>query len=84
MRCATRSSRAAQPLHDGPGTPGVSATRGLTLDAGALIAFERGEEHVRLILRRASAGDRLITGPATIVAEGLRRAAGADGDEQHG
>src|SRR4051794_37182042 len=47
----------------------MRAARGLTLDAGALIAFERGEKHVRLILRRASAGDRSITVPATVVAE---------------
>ena len=50
----------------------MSAKRGLTLDAGALIAFERGEERVRLILRRASAGDRPITVPATVVAEAWR------------
>jgi len=50
----------------------VSATRGLTLDAGALIAFERGEQRIRLILRRASARDRSITVPATAVAEAWR------------
>jgi len=50
----------------------VSSARGVTLDARALIAFERGEERVRLILRRASAGDRTITVPATVVAEAWR------------
>lgn len=50
----------------------MSSARGVTLDARALIAFERGEERVRLILRRASAGDRTITVPATVVAEAWR------------
>jgi predicted nucleic acid-binding protein len=50
----------------------VSARRGLTLDAGALIAFERGEERVRLILRRANATNRSITVPAIVVAEAWR------------
>lgn len=50
----------------------MSSARGVTLDARALIAFERGEERVRLILRRASAGDRTITVPATVVAETWR------------
>jgi predicted nucleic acid-binding protein len=50
----------------------VSAQRGLTLDAGALIAFERGDLRVRLILRRADAANRRITVPATVVAEAWR------------
>jgi predicted nucleic acid-binding protein len=50
----------------------VSARRGLTLDAGALIAFERGEQRVRAILREASTSDRTITVPATVVAEAWR------------
>ena len=48
------------------------AAPGLTLDAGALIAFERGELRVRLILRSADAADRKITIPATAVAEAWR------------
>jgi predicted nucleic acid-binding protein len=50
----------------------LSARRGLTLDAGALIAFERGEQRVRALLREASTNDRLVTVPATVVAEAWR------------
>jgi len=50
----------------------VSVNRGLTLDAGALIAFERGEQRVREILREASDAGRGITVPATVVAEAWR------------
>jgi predicted nucleic acid-binding protein len=50
----------------------VTVRRGLTLDAGALIAFERGDQRVRAIVREASANDRLVTVPATVVAEAWR------------
>jgi predicted nucleic acid-binding protein len=50
----------------------VTARRGLTLDAGALIAFERGEQRVRALLREASSNDRLVTVPAAVVAETWR------------
>jgi predicted nucleic acid-binding protein len=50
----------------------VTARHGLTLDAGALIAFERGEQRVRALLREASSNDRLVTVPATVVAKAWR------------
>ena len=50
----------------------MNAKRGFTFDAGALIAFERGEQRVRAILQQASASDRPITVPAAIVAETWR------------
>ena len=50
----------------------MSVTRGLTLDAGALIAFERGDQRVRDILREASEAGRRVTVPATAVAEAWR------------
>jgi predicted nucleic acid-binding protein len=50
----------------------VTARRGLTLDAGALIAFERGAQLMRAIVREASAADRAITVPAAVVAEAWR------------
>jgi predicted nucleic acid-binding protein len=42
---------------------------GLTLDAGALIAVERGDEHVRAILERAVQKDLEIAVPAGVVAQ---------------
>jgi predicted nucleic acid-binding protein len=50
----------------------VTAKRGLTLDAGALIAYERGEQRIRAIVREARANDRAITVPAAVVAEAWR------------
>jgi predicted nucleic acid-binding protein len=42
---------------------------GLTLDAGALIAVERGDEHARAILRRAVQNDLEIAVPVGVVAQ---------------
>ncbi len=42
---------------------------GLTLDAGALIAYERGQEHVRQILAVAYARGVVPTVPAVALAE---------------
>ena len=50
----------------------MTATRGLTLDAGALIAYERGQQRMRAIVREASAKDRAIAVPAVVVAEAWR------------
>lgn len=45
---------------------------GLTLDAGALIAYERGEERVREILAVAYARGLVPTIPAVALAEAWR------------
>lgn len=45
---------------------------GLTLDAGALIAYERGEEHIREILAVAYARGFVPTIPAIALAEAWR------------
>jgi predicted nucleic acid-binding protein len=45
---------------------------GLTLDAGALIAYERGEAHVREILAVAYARGLVPTVPAVALAEAWR------------
>jgi hypothetical protein len=50
----------------------VTVRRGLTLDAGALVAFERGEQRIRAVVREASSCDRLVTVPAAVVAEAWR------------
>jgi predicted nucleic acid-binding protein len=42
---------------------------GLTLDAGALIAIERGDERVRAILKRAVKNDLDIAVPVGVVAQ---------------
>lgn len=48
--------------------------RGVTLDTGALIALERGDQHVReLVARWMSRGPRM-TVPAVVVAEAWRGA----------
>ena len=65
---------------------------GFCLDAGALIAFERGDKEVRSLLRRALAHGAAVDIPCTVVAQvwrggGPRQARlalllGADGVEQ--
>lgn len=45
---------------------------GLTLDAGALIAIDRGERPVLLLLARARETGDVITVPATALAQALR------------
>jgi hypothetical protein len=42
---------------------------GLTLDAGALIAFEKGDRHVRAAIRDALAEGRAMTIPAAVLAQ---------------
>jgi predicted nucleic acid-binding protein len=47
--------------------------KGLTLDAGALIALERGDERVRALLQRAEAdSDTTVQIPAGVLAQVLR------------
>jgi hypothetical protein len=50
---------------------------GLTLDTGALIAIERGNEQVRALLRRALAHDLGLAVPAGVVGQAWRGGAGA-------
>lgn len=45
---------------------------GLTLDAGALIALERGDRSTRLMVARADANGDRITIPATALAQVIR------------
>ena len=45
---------------------------GLTLDAGALIAIDRGERPILLLLARARETGDVITVPATALAQALR------------
>ena len=49
-----------------------SEFRGLTLDTGALIAFERGDEVVRTTIRLAATTNRPISIPAGVVAQAWR------------
>ena len=56
----------------GKGFPGD-----LVLDAGALIAFERGDERVRGLLKTALALRSRILVPATVLAQGWRGGPGA-------
>jgi predicted nucleic acid-binding protein len=46
--------------------------RGLTLDAGALIAYERGQARMRAIVAAAAADEREITVPTAVLAEAWR------------
>ena len=43
--------------------------RGLTLDSGALIAYERGDQRLRALVTVAHAGERQLTIPTAVVAE---------------
>ncbi len=51
---------------------GAARPRGLTLDAGALIAFDRGDERLRALLRRALATHADIAIPAGALAQAWR------------
>ncbi|MGQ0772922.1 MAG: PIN domain-containing protein [Pseudonocardiales bacterium] len=53
-------------------TRGRTAVRGLTLDAGALIAIDRGDEDIRALLRRARAHEWPIVIPAGALAQAWR------------
>lgn len=46
---------------------------GVTLDAGALIALDRGERRVLVLLARAGETASRVTVPATALAQALRR-----------
>ena len=46
---------------------------GLTLDAGALLALERGDARVRALLRRASEVGTALDVPAGVVARAVSR-----------
>jgi predicted nucleic acid-binding protein len=46
---------------------------GVTLDAGGLIAFERGDRRVIALLARAAETAARITVPATVLAQVIRR-----------
>ena len=50
---------------------------GLTLDAGALLALERGDARVRALLRRASEVGTALDVPAGVVARAVSRRVGA-------
>lgn len=50
----------------------ASPRRGLTLDAGALIALDRGGRNARALLRTALAQERYITVPAGALAQAWR------------
>lgn len=47
-------------------------TRGITLDAGALIALDRGDRRVIALLARAHETSDVVTIPATALAQGVR------------
>lgn len=46
---------------------------GVTLDAGALIALDRGDRRVLVLLARAKAVGATVTVPATALAQAIRR-----------
>ena len=48
-------------------------TRGVTLDAGGLIALDRGDRRVVALLARALARDEVVTVPASALAQAVRR-----------
>jgi predicted nucleic acid-binding protein len=50
----------------------VNRLPGLTLDTGALIGFERGDERARGVIRRARDSGREVTVPAVALAEAWR------------
>lgn len=53
----------------------AAAETGITLDAGALIAVERGDESVRMILRRLTAANVPLAIPAGVLAQVWRGSA---------
>jgi len=48
------------------------ASRGLTLDSGALIAYEGGQQRMRALIVNARDADRPITIPTVVLAETFR------------
>jgi hypothetical protein len=46
---------------------------GITLDAGGLIALDRDDRRVIVLLARAAEADGRVTVPATALAEAVRR-----------
>jgi predicted nucleic acid-binding protein len=52
---------------------GGDAVSGVTLDAGGLIAFERGDRRVIALLARAAETAARVTVPATVLAQVIRR-----------
>lgn len=52
----------------------MSARPGLTLDTGALIAYERGQQRMRARIRNARDTERVVTVPAVVLAEAWRGA----------
>lgn len=53
-------------------TPRRTAVSGLTLDAGALIAIDRGDQDIRALLRRARAHDWPLVIPTGALAQAWR------------
>jgi hypothetical protein len=51
-------------------------SEGVTLDAGGLIALDRGDRRVLVLLARASETNAPVTVPATALAQVVRRPAG--------
>jgi len=54
---------------------GKASAQALVLDAGALIAFERGDERMRALVREALAQQRRLVTPAGVVARVVRNLA---------
>jgi len=54
---------------------GKARAQALVLDAGALIAFERGNERVRALIRESLDGGRRLVFPAGVVAQVVRNPA---------
>lgn len=50
----------------------MSSLPGLTLDAGALIALERGTARIKAVLRRALEREATITVPSVVIAQAWR------------
>jgi PIN domain nuclease of toxin-antitoxin system len=50
----------------------MKAAEGMTLDAGALIAVDRGDRHVVTLIERARQVSGAITVPATALAQAMR------------
>ena len=48
---------------------------GITLDTGALIAYERRDREVQLLIRRATAANAPVTVPAGVLAQAMRNPA---------
>lgn len=55
-----------------PGARAAAVIRGVTLDAGALIAFDRRDRRVVALIREVEAAEGRITVPATALSQALR------------